>query len=365
MTDTAILIEIPPVYCPIPAAIHPAARRLEERGLLWMRRYGFCADETLSAMVAGSNSGEAMALVLPHADEDRLQLFTDWCYLGFLMDDLMYRMGDGGGAGFAPLAGRLLRTLENPRAGLLGDDTFAAAIVDVADRLQRLLTPVQHRRWTDLTRRWFLGTIWEKAVAKAGTPLTLNEYAALRMDSCAGPLWFGLCEFARAAEISDREMDAPPVRALNELCWLLVGWDNDLFSDAKERWLAERAEVAVDHAPTLVSVLAAEESLEPAEALRRAATVRDHLMSLFVRLRAQVLPSASPELRAYLGEAGHMIRGNLDYYLRPRTTRYSDPDGRSPGALRFTGGFVDSPPGGVEEPLPLPSIAWWWEQLTG
>jgi Terpene synthase family 2, C-terminal metal binding len=96
---------------------------------------------------------------------------------------------------------------------LLDDGPFSDAVLDIVARLRPLLTPVPQRRWVEATRRWLTGTMWVKAVVRDGVSLTLNEYAALRMDSCAGAPWFGMCEISRAPEAPQREMDAPPVRA--------------------------------------------------------------------------------------------------------------------------------------------------------
>ncbi|MEU6709711.1 terpene synthase family protein [Streptomyces wuyuanensis] len=187
----------------------------------------------------------------------------------------------------------------------MGHDPITGAVADIALRLHGFLTPTQLGRCVETVRRWFTGAMWEKALAHTGGQLTLNEYTALRMDSGAGAAWFALCEIGRAGgEVPAAKMDAPAVRALREMCWVIVGWDNYIFSHAKERWLAAHSSLPVDDAPNLVTLLAEQEGLGLSDALGEAVALRNRVMSAFIRLRAQVLPGAGEPLRAFFTESG-------------------------------------------------------------
>jgi hypothetical protein len=99
------------------------------------------------------------------------------------------------------------------------------------------------------------------------------------------------------------------------------------------------------------------------DALEEAVRMRDHMMCLFLRLREQLWPTASSELRGLMDGLARIIRGHIDWYFAPNTHRYRNPDGASPGAVTVTGGFSDKPSAGAWDPLPIPSIQWLWEQL--
>ncbi|MFE3687782.1 hypothetical protein ACFXPM_31770 [Streptomyces sp. NPDC059095] len=147
-----ITLDIPALYCPLPHALHPEAQLLEERGLAWMRRFGFATEGASWNQIVGNNCGEYLALAFPSADPGRLQLFVDWTYLFFAMDDIV---GDEGGlatdpARFADLAARTVRTMEVPDAQLLpAGIPFVEAVRDLTLRTRELATPAQFRRYAD------------------------------------------------------------------------------------------------------------------------------------------------------------------------------------------------------------------------
>ena len=127
-----------------------------------------------------------------------------------------------------------------------------------------------------------------------------------------------------------------------------MGWDNDLLTYHKE---TRRG--GADH--NLVTVLARSEHLPTAEAVAKAAAIRDRVLCLFLRLRDQVTADASTELRRYLTGLQAWIRGHLDWGMA--TVRYRNP-ADLPQSLART------PQDAAPDPLPFPSITWWWEQLT-
>jgi hypothetical protein len=88
---------------------------------------------------------------------------------------------------------------------------------------------------------------------------------------------------------------------------------------------------------------------------------RDYL----ARLRQQVCDDASPELARYLTGLGDWHRGYLEWALYV-TNRYTEPG--NPGdpvqTERLTiPPFAEQPVDDNPQPLPIPTITWWWEQL--
>jgi hypothetical protein len=67
-------------------------------------------------------------------------------------------------------------------------------------------------------------------------------------------------------------------------------------------------------------------------------------------------------MRTYISGMEHTWRGILDWGFR--SARYAR--GGDPGAplLQRFPGWADTPRDTSLEPLPYPSIAWWWEELA-
>ncbi|WP_208870157.1 terpene synthase family protein [Streptomyces monomycini] len=167
-------------------------------------------------------------------------------------------------------------------------------------------------------------------------------------------------EIIDGTEIPGAAMDSPAVRALNELGFTIAAFDDDLFSYGKERRLAARSPHASRRRLNLVDVLAAEHGLGLEAALAAAVDLCDRLTLRFVQLRDRVLPTACAPLRRHLDHLSHLIRGNIEWGLR--AGRYTNPDGRHPGAVTNTGSFTQTALR-ADAPPPLPSVAWWWDRF--
>jgi hypothetical protein len=102
------------------------------------------------------------------------------------------------------------------------------------------------------------------------------------------------------------------------------------------------------------------------DATQQMIAYRDRLMCLFLRLRDQLIKTASPALRSYLNSLGHGIRSNIDWSLTvPRYNTLYAGDGSTHAArITLASSCVDKPTAESLDPLPWPSIAWWWAQLA-
>ena len=97
----------------------------------------------------------------------------------------------------------------------------------------------------------------------------------------------------------------------------------------------------------------------------------NRIMSLFHVLRGQLAATAGPELRRFMDQLAHKIRGNLDWQRTvPRCTTVLDVlEGGTTRTRRLTAraarppcDFTDLPKEG--DPLLPASIAWWSELIT-
>ncbi|MFE4366666.1 polyprenyl synthetase family protein [Streptomyces sp. NPDC056835] len=142
------------------------------------------------------------------------------------------------------------------------------------------------------------------------------------------------------------------------------------FVEAHRKWfhdlLSYNRELLIDGTTrNIVMLLARLNNCPPEQAVHQAVALRDRLTTLFLRLREQEDPKLSAPGRAYVADLAHAIRSNLDWgshsprytVVTPRTQL--PPPNPAPIPLTLT----DHPSDPSTEPLPHPSIAWWWQQL--
>jgi hypothetical protein len=349
-----------PFYCPIPPAIHPDVDAVERRAHAWIDASGMCPTPTSRAWTIATNSAEFYARFAPRADPERLWIAACWVYWGFAFDDARCDEGPlaADPAAFAALAGTVQRALEIP-GPLHTDDRYAAAVHDLGERIRACAGPVQSRRFQQAHRAWLAGVQWQIGNRAAGRMPTLDDYLTMRLHSAGGEPTYALLEIANGIDVPADEMDSPAVCALTEMAILVAALDNDRHSLAKERGRGETDQ-------NIVTVLMAQEAFTPSQALHEAVALRDSVLDRFLTLRAEILPRAGLDLRRYLADLGHGIRGNIEWGLRvPRYLSLADADslpGRptAPEELPWS----DHPLKGGRDPQRLPSISWWWQDLV-
>ncbi|MGK5553373.1 terpene synthase family protein [Actinomadura kijaniata] len=358
--QAAIQVELPPRYCPLPAARHPDEARLAQRTQAWIDGFGIALTPRQQVRMRGNDCPGFYGRIMPTAPTERLQLAVDWCTLMFLFDDAQCDEGPASTDPhqFTTLAAGILRTLETPTAGTLTGGLFDAPVQDLARRTHQWATPVQARRGVEGHRAWFFGVLWEFAHRLADRTPALNDYAHMRQHTAAGTATLAFAEIIDGQEIPAAEMEAPAVRALTEVAITTAALDDDLFSYGKELWQAARTPTPSRCRLNLPDILRTERHLQQPQALRQAVELCNQLTLRFLQLRERVLPGASQPLRRYVEHLSHLIPGNLEWGLR--ADRYTNPDGHHPGAVATTATFTQTaPPTG---PPPIPSIAWWWDR---
>ncbi|MER7918706.1 MULTISPECIES: glutamate dehydrogenase [unclassified Streptomyces] len=363
LARTAVTVHIPALYCPIPPAIHPQSRLLQERSVRWLASFGLCRTQEARDQIFGIDAADFVSRLTPEADHERMQVFVDWAHLSLLFDDsydlLSPVAAHHARAGFAPIAVKIMRTFEAPRSAVLSDTSaFTPALHDLAHRTHAITTPVQLRRMIEAQRIWLTCVAWEIEQKTTPTPPDLNDYIVLRMGTVGGLASSSWIEILNNTQAAETDMASPPVRALAEAAGLIVGIDQDLYSYGKDLWHQQH-----DGTPLLniVHVLAHAYGYSAEEALTEAVILRNHVMALFLTLRSRILPTADPHLARYVTGLGHYIRGTADWGLH--VERYRNPDGHSPNAIQIHHAFTDTPPSDTFAPVP-PGIAWWWDQAT-
>lgn len=342
--------ELPPIFCPLDPAVNPARRRVERRAIDCVDQWGLCADARERVRVIGTRSADFYARFAPDADEDGLLAAALWVYWGFAFDDARCDTGfyRGRPSEFVPMAARIQRALESPVA-MADDDVFARALQDIAARFLRAGTPVQFQRFVAAHRAWLVGVAWQIANEARGHMPGLEDYVTMRLHSAGGEPTFAMLEIANGCEVAAAEMDSPVVRALTETAILVAALDNDSHSLLRE--------LGGHTVQNIYSVLQCETGGSFEETLQAAACLRDRVLLQFLRLRDRVRPRLSEPGRCYVDGLAHGIRGNAEWGLKvPRYGKDGISDDDSPGVA-----WAEKPLDDSREPLPIPSIAWWWD----
>ena len=358
-TTTFSGLQLPPFYCPIESAIHPAADRIEREAVAWLHATGLFTDPTDRAWNIATHATEFGCRLAPHGDEERLLLFALWNHWMFALDDarLDNDARPARAAETVDLSLRMIRCIEAPGSAMLGSDPVADALADLVRRTRELTTTVQFQRLAEGARDFLLGVAWQTGNAERGVVPTLADYIPGRISDVGGRFDAAFIEITNGIEVPAEQLYSGPVQALTEATGFIVGCDNDILSYAKEDRRGSPGQNIVD-------LLMYHGGCSFPVALHRTTAVRDRVMTLFLRLREQVAEGAGPDLRRYLEGLGHFIAGNIRW--SDTAPRYASPRNRHllpvPGA-RLDVTWRDSPSDASTEPLPFPTVAWWWDQL--
>ncbi|MER5883368.1 hypothetical protein ABT160_06030 [Streptomyces sp. NPDC001941] len=342
-------LDLPPFFCPIPSAGHPDAERIDGDSLAWVAGLDAVGPGGLGRLARGRR-GLAAAWAHPQGIPERVRVPADLMYLA---DALRDGTPPPGARRLHAALGRLAAAAEPPGAPDALDDPWLRGVRDVRRRLVQWATPLQAARWGGAWRRLLMGWSWEAAVLAEGAVPGLDEYVALRAYGSAGAESLTvLIDAVDGYEVPARQLEALPVRALTEMNWLVTALDEDLCR--YEHGRRDRLNV--------VDVVARAEGCSADQAVPSVVSMRDRVMCLFLRLGTQVSAYASYELRRYVDGLGRQVRAGIDRGTGRRSGPFA-PDG--PPGIRVRPGPVctDVPRDDRHEPVGVPAVAWWWDQL--
>ncbi|MFJ8164260.1 selina-4(15),7(11)-diene synthase [Streptomyces sp. NPDC096136] len=348
---------VPPLYTPIPTAIHPRHAAVEAHVTAWAESFQVGSD-ALRARLLGHSIGTFAARILPDGREEVVELVADFVLWLFAVDDGMCEEGALGRrpGELAAVLHRLLRVAQNPETPMLGDDPLAESLRDLRRRVSQYGTAGQAAVWCNALREYFFSVVWEASHRREETVPSLDDYTLMRLYDGATTVIFPLIEMGHGYELPTHERDQPSVRAAGEMASFVITWDNDILSHHKE----SRGD---DYYLNVLRVLRHERALTPAQALDAAIDQRDRVMDLFMRLREDLQAQASPQLRRYLQGLGSFIRGSQDWGVTSH--RYTTPE----DPARLPTHFRDTPSTDNREALEIPPVSWWWDMpprtLTG
>ncbi|MBB4893773.1 hypothetical protein FHS39_002804 [Streptomyces olivoverticillatus] len=343
-------LEIVPFYCPIPPAVHPRIKEIDNESVDWMLHKQLDTSRHQRKRLAQCDFGGLTAKTMPYGRTGPLIVVAKLHAVLFSLDDGLCDEAGATAHGLAHATSRVMRILEAPVPEWPDDSPHAAALRAIRLELTEHASARQLRRWIEGMRIYMSGLVWEAACRRDRSLPSLNDYAAMWMRAIGMAPSTALMDIAGGYELQDEDLDRPEVRALTEMAWTLVAWDNDFYSRNKE---IHRAGDNLN----LIDVVAQERGCGLALAQEEAMAMRDRVMTLFLRLREQLWPRAGMELRCYLVALGQFVRGHLDW--ASTCSRYAGSYGAD-GVVRW---WKTRPSDDSLAPLPIPSIAWWWSQL--
>jgi hypothetical protein len=354
-------LAIPPFYCPIPAIERCDSEEIDRASFAWFASLETCGTQELDYLDR-SRCGLVSAWGMPYGDAERVRIAADIMYLAEALDDTEFETGHLGRSPEKAMAflAQLARIVEVPDIPLLVGNPWAEGVRDMRRRFGSFATPLQVHRWISAWQRLFFGFAWEASCRVRQVMLSVNEYVILRVlgETIGMGIITTLNDVADGYELHPGELTSLPVRALTEMNSMLIAFDNDLYSYHKER-------IRHPSGINFIDLSARTSGCSPAEAIPRVVAMRDRVMCLFLRLRDQVRVGASKNLGRYLDSLGQWLRANIDWGTT--SERYLKPLG--PDSPPDTWGimpteYATEPTDSRLEPIPIPAVSWWWNQLT-
>jgi hypothetical protein len=349
MNGQAEPITIPPLWCPIPSAIQPDWRAVDQGTIAWMKEFAIAPDPIQRDRLARSAYGELAARWMPHGSHERVRLLADFLlWICAPDDDADEGEPARSPAGLVFVYSRILQAIEGSYTPVDPDTSaYARAVRDIRLRFGEIASPIGIAHWIESVQASLFAMLREAANRARDIIPDLDDYLMTRLQS----IWMRpVATFV--ASIDGRqtpiaELEEPAVRALIEMMSMVVAIDNDILSYEKER-------VRGGESQNILTVLAHARGCSLADALAEAVAIRDRVLSRFLLVREDVA-DAAPRLRHYLAALSWLIRGNLDWMHTSR--RYFVPAAKSTRSVLV----ADAPSDGGLGPPPIPAVARWWD----
>ena len=356
--DTSQVVTLPPNYNPIEGyRMHPLKDEVDAKALeLIMERFHLYHNEPQRQRLYGEDCGGIAGYVYTKGHSaEQLQIGADVGMIAFAWDD---EFCDEGPTNSRPMeltdtAFTTLRTLESHQL-VDKDDRYGLAMLDVLARVRRYSPPHVALQWTDKMRQWFFIEIQKAGNVARGIRPNLSDYIVTRMHTGCTPAFILNILIANGLDLGPDMFFDRRILALREMTTLIVNWASDCYSYFKE---TERTADGYN----IIDVLCHERGCPSEEAMKTAFAMQDSMMLRYIELRDEVLQQyCDPRVVAYIDAMNDYIVGGILWCQE--TTRYRFIEGVTTGRSTFVAsGFTDQPSEMASpDPLPIASIAWWW-----
>lgn len=309
-------IQLPSLYCPFDAAIHPAVERIHESAFRWMSYHGYLKSERAIRRFHAGKFAWVTARAHPHAPEDRVTLVAIWMSWLFLLDDLC----DEAELGKDPrklhaMHQRVLSILHEPRGAEPDDDDLIRGLIDIWGAIRAQSSEVWQERFVATFEQYADGCVWEANNRACDNIPTLQVYIKNRRKTSALYIFFALIEFADEVTLPVEVLEHPAIRELKAMANDGVGWFNDLVSLEKE--------IRNNDVHNLAIVIQHEQRISLQDAVNRASDLFNTRMYAYEAaesVRPHFDAATESQLERYLAGLRYWVRGNADWSFE--TGRY-------------------------------------------
>ncbi|WJV26459.1 MULTISPECIES: terpene synthase family protein [Pseudomonas] len=363
-------IKLPPLPQPFSFAVHPSYCPENPSPFLdldiydhspfervtrdYADRFELYQDEIQRQRLANIHCSWLGAMMYPTGTEELLQVGVDFCMWAFAYDD---EYCDEGPIARDPnkliqASVEIWRQFESPEYQLT-NDRYALAARDLRIRLDKYAKPEQTGRFVEAMRIYLMAEMWK---ATNATP-TVSDCVFMRATGGGAWAFPALGHAIADIDITQREYEDRRVRALFEMLSSLMAWETEPHAFSKEM---ERGANYKEH--NLIRVMMRENQCSFDSAVEDYLEMRLRLLSLFLRLKAEVDSYASEGVKAY-------IESVIRYYVgatvwSQNTRRYKSLSGNIDDHI-FVGGQLTAPqPPEVfsnTKPIDIDGVRWWWE----
>ncbi len=335
-SDTAAL------YCPFPVVLHPRAREIDDSATQWMASCPIPTNPDTRDALLRSRSAAYVACSSPDGIEERLELGGKWYLLAFAVDDWLEELTTL--EEVVEACCTMQRIVDDPTAPPLTDLPFVKHFAELIKDFRGSATDVQYARFAAGYTSYHMAIPWETCHRLAGRQVTPAVAPVMRLWVTAFAAFVTASEIYNGMEIPAHEFEAPAVRAWLESAGILLAWCNDIYSVEKDLRSG-------DAHKNIVMTLMRHHRLDVTHATRKAVEFWNRVMVVHLRLRDRIAVDSSPALNRFLRDTGTMIINVIHWHAG--NPRYG-------GDLALLGIVGQEPPGLDPTPLPIPSIAWWW-----
>lgn len=355
--DTSSAIQMSASYNPFKELrIHPKTEEADAKATAFGELYELYWDDAQKKRILHQYCGGLSGYLFPDANDDLLQIGADFSMFAFAWDDQYCDEGPERDVilELSRSTFRMLRTIESLETVIFPEDNYSMALRDISLRVQKYTNPYQKLLWIDSLRNWFYMEQFKSAHVQQNILSDLSEYCITRMYSGASISYLHLNHIVAQIDFSPDMLADRRVYALTEITQVVANWASDLFAFQKE-------EARSPDGNNAVSTVCREYGCSMLEGLDMANKMLDRMINRFVVLRDEILRGEHhPLVPQFIDVLETYICGCIAWcQVAPR---YRFVEGIKDGELAFaTPGFTRNSSDISTEPLPIPSIAWWWK----
>ncbi|BEP71616.1 MULTISPECIES: terpene synthase family protein [unclassified Variovorax] len=331
-------------------AEHSLTNRFEMATLAYADRFRMYDSPAQRARLAKIENSRLAALMYSKGSDELLQVGSDFVVWAFAFDDEYCDEGplSNDPAGFNRKACEILRAIDSPQEPPCNDDRYAMAMRDIRQRLDRLAKPQQVARYTEMIR-WYITS----EMMKITNPRpTLSDFFVTRLYNGGGMAFPALVHIVGNVDLAQDEYEDQRARAMMELSAMLAILDAELYAYPKE---VARNSNENDH--NILFIFERDDHCTFDEAVQRYMEMRWRMISLFERLRKDVLQDASPAMREFVDGLSLYYHGTAMWSICNH--RYGSISGLATNDVVVGGITHECPPESFES-IGVQSCEWWW-----